>query len=633
MAGLIKREDIDQVRERTRIDDLVSQHVTLRPAGVGSLKGLCPFHDEKTPSFHVRPTVGRWHCFGCGEGGDVINFVQRINGVSFVEAVEHLADRLGMTLRYEEGSAPAKDQAAPGLRRRLLAAHEVAEEYYRSQLLSPEAQIAREFLSKRGFDQAAAERFGIGYAPKGWDNLLSHLRGRGFTEKELAASGLVSQGNRGHYDRFRGRVMWPIRDVIGSTIGFGARHLCEDDKGPKYLNTPETMIYKKSQVLYGLDLAKREIAKDRQIVIVEGYTDVMACHLAGVGTAVATCGTAFGSDHVRIVRRLLGDAKDAASGLRLASGQVRGGEVIFTFDGDAAGRKAALKAFNEDQSFGAQTFVAVEPRGLDPCDLWLADGDEAVSRLIAQRQPLFEFVIHSALAELDLDTAEGRVAGLKSCAPVVATIRDQALRGEYTRQLAGWLGMDVATVAHEVRTAPRLSHPERVNPAERPVAGRADAPAQPDRSDPVVKLEAQALQLALQEPATAYACGFDSLQGAAFVVPIYRALFDAIQAVGGTGSATESESPSHWLEAVVEEIPDQLRSAAGALSVSPIPLGDEPLRAYTIEVLNALLRMDLNRKIAHLRGQLSRAQPQDPDYHEIFTQLVALETERRRRQG
>ncbi|OKL54080.1 DNA primase [Bowdeniella nasicola] len=632
MAGLIKREDIDQVRERTRIDEVVSQHVTLRAAGVGSMKGLCPFHDEKTPSFHVRPTVGRWHCFGCGEGGDVINFVQRINGITFVEAVEHLADRLGMQLRYEEGSQPSKDAATPGLRRRLLAAHEVAEQYYREQLNSPEAAAAREFLTQRGFTQSIAEHFGIGYAPQGWDGVLKHLRGRGFTEKELKASGLVSEGNRGVYDRFRGRVMWPIRDVIGATIGFGARHLYEADKGPKYLNTPETLIYKKSQVLYGLDLAKREIAQQRQIVIVEGYTDVMACHVAGVKTAVATCGTAFGADHVRVVRRLLGDSRDSSSGIFL-SGKTRGGEVIFTFDGDAAGRKAALKAFNEDQSFGAQTFVAVEPRGLDPCDLWRADGDEAVHNLIAARQPLFEFVIHSALSELDLETAEGRVAGLKSCAPVVATIRDKALRGEYTRALAGWLGMDMATVANEVRTAPRLTHPERVNLT--PDEPRRERLAAPDPTDPVVRLEAQALQLALQEPATAYQYGFDSLQSAAFVVPVYRALFEAIQAAGGTGGAgsPEAGNAANWLEDIVEQIPDQLASAVGALSVSPIPRGDESLSAYTIDVLNALLRMDLTRKITHLRGQLSRTEPSDANYHEIFSQLVALENERRRRQG
>ena len=201
----------------------------------------------------------------------------------------------------------------------------------------PEAVAGRRFLAERGFDQAAADSFGVGYAPKGWDNLTKHLRGKGFTEAELAVSGLCTQGQRGVYDRFRGRLVWPIRDVTGTTVGFGARRLYEDDQGPKYLNTPDTALYKKSQVLYGLDLAKKNIAAQRQVVVVEGYTDVMAAHLAGIGTAVASCGTAFGEDHVRIVRRLLGDVEDESAGVAFSSRVSRGGEVIFTFDGDEAG--------------------------------------------------------------------------------------------------------------------------------------------------------------------------------------------------------------------------------------------------------------------------------------------------------
>ena len=207
--------------------------------------------------------------------------------------------------------------------------------------------------------------------------LLRHLRGKGFTEAELTVSGLMSQGNRGLYDRFRGRLVWPIRDVTGDVLGFGARRLLEEDNGPKYLNSPETPLYKKTQVLYGIDLAKREIAKRRQVVVVEGYTDVMAAHLSGVPTAVATCGTAFGSDHARILRRLLGDTSVGA-GVQLSSGGSSGGEIVFTFDGDAAGQKAALRAFGEDQRFYAQTFVAVEPSGMDPCELRQAKGPDAV---------------------------------------------------------------------------------------------------------------------------------------------------------------------------------------------------------------------------------------------------------------
>ncbi len=352
MAGLIKREDIDEVRNRTDLKEVVDSYVTLKSAGVGSFKGLCPFHDERTPSFHIRPQLGTFHCFGCGESGDVIAFIQKMDHSSFTETVELLAGRIGYELHYEDGgSGPRREEY--GKRQRLVDAHKVAEEFFRTQLGTEEAATARDFLTGRGFDEQAANQFSVGYAPKGWDGLLKHLRSKGFRDEELKLTGMFSEGNRGLYDRFRGRLTWPIRDLAGATIGFGARKLYEDDQGPKYLNTPETQLYKKSQVLYGIDLAKKRISKNRQIVVVEGYTDVMACHLAGIDTAVATCGTAFGTDHIKIARRLLQD-------------DGTGGEVIFTFDGDEAGQKAALRAFEEDQRFIAQTYVCVEPPGPTP---------------------------------------------------------------------------------------------------------------------------------------------------------------------------------------------------------------------------------------------------------------------------
>ncbi len=643
MAGLIKRDDVDAVRDRARIEEIVSAHVTLKPAGVGSLKGLCPFHDERTPSFHVRPAVGRWHCFGCGEGGDVISFVQKIDGMSFTDAVEHLADRVGVELRYEDsrtGAATGRGpREEPGRRQRLIEAHRVAAEFYSGQLFGPGAQAARAFLAERSFDRSDAERFGVGYAPTGWDALMRHLQGRGFTQAELVASGLVSQGQRGIYDRFRGRLVWPIRDVTGAVIGFGARRLYEEDQGPKYLNTPETTLYKKAQVLYGIDLAKRAIAQQKRVVIVEGYTDVMAAHLSGVETAVATCGTAFGGDHAKVVRRLLGDTT-AGGGLQLASGASLGGEVIFTFDGDAAGQKAAVRAFGEDQRFHAQTFVAVEPGGMDPCDLRMARGPEAVRALVDGRVPLFEFVIRTTLRQFDLDTVEGRVGALRSAAPLVAGIRDRSMQLGYARSLARWIGLDTDEVRREVGRAASASGPATRRPERRPEVDAAQGPASgmstpvlamPDPRDPVARVERQALVVALQYPQHVPAA-FDDLGEDAFGVPAWRAVHAAIRAAGGAGTG-RTLGGGAWVEAVAEQAPEAVAPLVTEMSVAPVPEDrEEVIGAYVADVVRALADLGLTRRIADAKSRLQRLDPAaDPDvYRTAFEHLLAIEAERRR---
>ncbi|HEY9525028.1 MAG TPA: DNA primase, partial [Thermopolyspora sp.] len=438
MAGRISDEDIVLVRERSPIADVVGEHIQLRNAGGGNLKGLCPFHDEKSPSFNVTPARGYYFCFGCGEGGDVITFVRRMEHLSFAEAIERLAQRAGIQLRYEQGGyVPGREQ---GERTRLIEAHRAAAEFYVERLGTPDASVARRFLSERGFERVDAERFGVGYAPGEWDSLSRHLTARGFTVSELIRGGLAKEGRRGPIDRFRGRLLWPIRDITGDVIGFGARKLNDAEDGPKYLNTPETPIYKKGSVLYGIDLAKREISKRSQAVIVEGYTDVMACHLAGVPTAVATCGTSFGEEHIKILRRLLLDQAEFR------------GEVVFTFDGDSAGQKAALRAFADEQKFVTQTFVAVQPDGLDPCELRVKHGDAAVRDLVAGREPLFAFAIRSVISRYDLRSNEGRLAALDAAAPLVAAIKDAALRTRYAVDLDRWLGfLDEQLVLRRVR--------------------------------------------------------------------------------------------------------------------------------------------------------------------------------------
>jgi DNA primase len=440
VAGKIKDEDIALVRERTAIADVISEHVTLKSAGGGNLKGLCPFHDEKTASFNVSPARNVYFCHGCGAGGDAIKFLMDHDHLSFVESVERLAGRAGLQLQYvEAGSAPVRQT---GQKQRLIAAHAEAARFYAEHLGGPGARLAREFLAQRGFGREEAERYGCGYAPEGWDPLSKHLRLKGYTAQELITAGLSKEARSGSLiDRFRRRLLWPIKDISGDVIGFGARKLFDDDDGPKYLNTPESPLYKKSHVLYGVDQAKREIAKQSKVVIVEGYTDVMACHLSDVPVAVATCGTAFGADHIAVLRRLLLDADGY------------GGEIIFTFDGDAAGQKAALRAFEDDQRFVAQTFIAVGPNGMDPCELRMAKGPVAVRDLVADRQPLLDFALRSVIQRFDLDTAEGRVGALKATAPLVAKIKDRTLRPEYARKLAGDLGMELETVQRSVGAA------------------------------------------------------------------------------------------------------------------------------------------------------------------------------------
>ncbi len=612
MAGRIRDEDIALVRERARIDEVVGEYVQLRSAGGASLKGLCPFHEEKSPSFHVTPSRGYFFCFGCSEGGDVITFVQKIDHLTFAEAVERLAGKFGVQLRYEEGgSAPNRQQ---GQRTRLVEAHAAAQRFFADQLTSSdEAATGRRFLEERGFDLAGSARFGVGYAPKGWDSLLRHLRGRGFTDAELLAGGLMSQGGRGVYDRFRGRLVWPIHDITGDVIGFGARKLYDDDDGPKYLNTPETPIYKKSQVLFGIDLAKKEIARRQQAVIVEGYTDVMACHLSGVETAIATCGTSFGDDHVRLLRRLLMDQDE----LR--------GEVIFTFDGDAAGQKAALRAFTEDQKFVTQTYVAVEPGGLDPCELWQTKGPEAVRDLVARRVPLSEFVIRSTLARYDLSLPEGRVSALKAAAPIVARTKDRSLRPEYARTLAGWLGMEVEPVLEAVAQAGRGGRPTS-SQLEAPARPEASVRPQPDDRDLLVDREA--LKTALQYPVLA-GPAFDALPPEAFAHPAYVAVAKAVAGAGGTPVA--GPGGEVWVTAVRENAAnDAVRSVVTELAVEPLRCDGEPDTRYAGEQVARLSERLVTRRVVELKSRLQRINPEESDeYNRVFGELIALEQQRR----
>ena len=692
MAGLIRKEDIDEVRARTDIREIIEGYVSLKSAGIGTFKGLCPFHDERTPSFNVRPQVGSYHCFGCGESGDVYSFVMAMEHTSFVETVERLAARIGYTLHYEGGKPGDRYEA--GMRRRLLDAHKIAAEFFERNLYSADAQEAQRFLGARGFDPAATRKFGVGYAPRGWDHLLKHLRSQGFTDEELKATGMFSEGNRGLYDRFRGRIIWPIRTIAGETIGFGARRLFDDDQGPKYLNTPETQLYKKSQVLYGIDLAKRDMTKTKQVVIVEGYTDVMAAHLAGITTAVATCGTAFGPGHIKMVRRMIID--DGS-----------GGEIIFTFDGDAAGQKAAMAAFQEDQRFVAQTFVAVAENGMDPCDLRLHKGDAAVRSLIASRRPLFEFAIDSTLAKYDLATLEGRVLAMRAIAPIIAGIKDRDLRPAYMRKVSGQLGLELDEIQRAVAYAqnhPKLSRSqqaeataaapryERLNEGPQGAPGYAGAPSYagaqgavhadvpydpaydapppedhaapstyagqnaaahppssiqpaapqpqpeapaveefltPDPRDPVARLEKAALEIALQHPEL---ISVEQWRNLATVQFRYRTHREVAAGIIHAATVMAPTPGIEWINCVRSGAVEGVHPAIAELAVSPLPVSSaERLPGFVTGALNALFEQQIARQKSDLMMRLEQlsANPDDEEFEAVQRQLLELEMRRR----
>ncbi|MEO0027206.1 MAG: hypothetical protein RL716_537 [Actinomycetota bacterium] len=624
MAGKIRARDIEEVKSRVNIADVIGEYVALRPASVGSLKGLCPFHDEKSPSFNVKPMQGFYHCFGCGEGGDVYKFLQQMDSLSFYEAVEKLAARVGFALTYEEGG-PSIDQ---GQRSRVLEANSAAAAYFQSQLMTDGAIPGREFLKGRGFDKAASELFGIGYAPQGWNNLVDHLVAKGFTLDELVTAGLATKSEKGAYDKFRGRLIWPIRDSTSQVIGFGARKLYEDDQGPKYLNTSDTLVYHKSQVLYGIDLAKKDISKTQQVVVVEGYTDVMACYLAGVTTAVATCGTAFGDDHIRIINRMLSAEKDSPA------------QVIFTFDPDAAGQKAAMRAFADSEKFSAQTFVAVGPDGLDPCDLRTEKGDEAVLLMIENKKPLFEFAIKQKISKFDLGTIEGRVGAARAAAPVVAAIRDSAMRPAYTRELAGWVNLDTNEVASLVDSAGKTVRKEAVaairvdvSPPAPDSEGDLHATpnefSRPNLADPITRFERQVLEVLVQVPSGFTPEQLVRIVRDGFSSAAHNAILEAI------GTSLSSQNSSDWLRVIAESTPEALHPLLREIAAQALPAHDlDGLNRYGQGVINRALINALAHTKADLLAALRRVDSvANPDESAaIQRQLVELEAERRKLQ-
>ena len=681
MPGMILKEDIEKVRATADLYDIVSATVSLKPSGTGAYVGLCPFHDEKTPSFSVRPALGVWHCFGCGLGGDVFGYVEHQENVDFRDAVELLADKYHIELHYDQSNA--KKEHTGSKRARLLEANEAAQEFFVSQLMTKDALAARKLLDGRNFSQADCQRFGCGYAPQGWDNLVRYLAGKGFTQQEMLDAGLARQGQHGVYDYFRGRVTWPIRDSTGRALGFGARKLYEDDSiGAKYINTPDTALYRKNQVLYGIDMAKAAIVKKRQVVIVEGYTDVMAMHLAGVDTAIATCGTAFGAEHAKIVRRLIAD--DSLGAVQLigplkVDGQQLSSRIVFTFDGDAAGQKAAIHAFGLDAAFSTQAFVAVADDNLDPCDLRIKRGNEAVRALIANAEPLYDFVIKTAIGRFDTTYTTGQMGAVKAVAPLIAQIRDRSLLDLYSRKAVRQIGVDLDIMQREVRDARRKLNvrdedayaPKRrfaanaaaaeprmeqgVNPYANPSARKAlehrDAAEQSYYriDDAVFICEQQFMATLIQVPLAVDPTLFASLTLSSFMTPVFRTLFQAIAAAGGLPSTDTPQGL--WMHNLTKAGGPMLESVINELAVMqlPLPPGDadterasqqsqeinvqlrkptDDERRYASELIIRLLDTGIMRRIGADKRRMAQL-PDGAEKIELLGQITKLETLRK----
>lgn len=612
MAGRIPQRDIEQIKQRISIAEIVGEYVQLKSAGVGSLKGLCPFHDEKSPSFNVRGDQGFYHCFGCGEGGDVYKFLQKVENITFYEAVEKCAAKISYQIQYESGS---RDDGIN--RARLLAANEAAAKYFADQLNSTEAQEARNFLSSRNFDKSAAELFGVGYAPKSWTALSDYLKAQGFTEEELIKVDLLVAKEGKRYDKFRGRLVWPIRDATNAVVGFGARKIYEDDPLAKYINTSETPVYHKSQVLYGLDLAKKEIVQNRQVVVVEGYTDVMACHLAGIKTAVATCGTAFGDDHIRRINQLFGSSDQAAA-------------VIFTFDPDAAGQKAAMRAFESSSKFIATTFVAIGPEGLDPCDLRIKLGDQAIAKMVENRRPIYEFALDQKISGHDLTSYPGRLAAATAAVPVLAKLSDLGAREQYVRMLAAKVQLSADEInrllAQELtRMRAQAVQPSRRGDYEPTEPTQEDEQPEfpaPNFNDPNTRFEQEVLAVLLQLPSAWTKEQANQICAELFATLSFNVIAQAIKSV------TDQLAEANWLDRVLINTPEPLHNQVRALAAKALPVTNaDQAKDYAQGVITSAIKKILVRDRAAMISALALIDKEtnSEQHNKVQRDLVALE--------
>jgi DNA primase len=584
VAGRIRDEDIEAVRERTDIVKLLSGYLALKRAGHDRYVGLCPFHAEKTPSLSVSPSKGMYHCFGCGAGGDAIRFLRELEHLEFAEAVERLAKEAGVTLRYEGDSA--EHRRAAGKRQSLHRANEEAAAlYHRTLVEAREAEEARTYLAERGIDRDTAEAFGIGYAP-GYPDFLLRRLARSLSTEILIEAGLAMRDRDGNVrDRFRGRITFPLHDLAGRAVGIGARVLPgEREDGPKYLNSPETPVYRKGEILYNLHRAKAAIARTGEIHVVEGYTDVIAMARGGIETAVATCGTALGEGHFRLASRFAQ-------------------RMVLAFDSDDAGARAAERAFQFLEAYPLQPVVLILPEGQDPADFVRANGGEALRELARGAVPLVEYMLSRTARRHDLSTVEGQSAAVAAALPMLEQLADPVRQSEYAHRLAELAGVSEASVAMAL---------------DRRMGGRpAEVTQTMKRVSAQERVEREMLRL-LARDAEVFAALSGRLQPEHFLTTRNRELFSLLRETGGDVGGFVGRSGD-----------DAAVTTLSAIALEPTD-GD-PSMAYAEDVWARLQEFALKRRSAALRQQLQKLNPTtDPTYDELFERLIAIDGELRR---
>ena len=588
----IREQDIDELRDRANIVDVISNYSKLKRAGGHTFKGLCPFHSEKTPSFTVDSAKGLWHCFGCGEGGNVYQFVQKVESLPFPEAVEWLANKTGFQLTYEE-MRPGEGQAA-GFKARLLDANEKAAQFFFETLFnSPDASEARGYLERRGFVREVAQRWLLGYAP-GRNSLYLHLTKKGFTNEELEKADLVRKSERdgSYYDVFRQRITFPTWDLQGRVVGFGARAL--GDQQPKYLNTSETPVFSKSRVIYGLNRAKSSLSRtDKPAVVVEGYTDVIALHEAGVPEAVATNGVALGETHFEQIKKFTERA-------------------VLMLDADDAGRGATERSFGIHNRIGLEVLVAPLPPGRDPADVAQEDGTDAIQKVIESARPLLEFKLEQTIGKLPLDTPEARSRAVGEVAQVLGFHPDPIARHEYVFSAARRIGVDAEVIQRALADGRHRdgggSQGGETRISDRRIPGH-------------VKVEREALHLLITRgPETAV--WLEGIEENHFTSPARRELFNVASASIRAGDTTTSPAD------LAQELSGDPLSLFTELSVEGTGHGSgaDPEQLF---VRLAVFRLE--RDIKKRRDVLQDVNPvDDPKKHDdLFTELVGLEAQRR----